>query len=292
MPSAAASTNLSPFLMARYGKPKPTGNTSPLTQQYQTYGNAVNTDTSAFNGIMGGYQDLYNDAKSNTPQNVQFDPYAYKPYSYAPTNDYKSSVSALTDMSHNGGYSDSDVQNLRDRAVSPIRSIYANANRDIDRSRSLQGGYSPSYGALKAKMAREQSDSTGNALINANASIAEKQAEGRRGALSQLASTTASENALQNESKQKENANANEYGMRNTELGNESKRLQLQLPLQKSDQLFRILEGMRGLYGTSPAMSSTFGSQALSGANLSNTIRQQNGARGLDLVRQLIGGMN
>lgn len=93
--------------------------------------------------------------------------------------DYDRIMSGYQDFAKTGGYSPDDIQNIRARAVSPLRSIYSSANQDIDRQRSLQGGYSPNYTASKAKMARELGSGIADASTNANAAIAEMQHAGK-----------------------------------------------------------------------------------------------------------------
>src|SRR3989304_3720618 len=63
-------------------------------------------------------------------------------------------------------------QQLNYTGLSPIRSVYSNARRNLDRQKSLQGGYSPNYGAVLSKMAREQSELGTQASTNINAEVA------------------------------------------------------------------------------------------------------------------------
>jgi hypothetical protein len=93
--------------------------------------------------------------------------------------DYENLMSQYGEIARTGGYSPEDLQNIRARSVSPIRSIYAGANREVDRSRALQGGYSPNYAAAKAKMAREMSSSLADANTNVEANIAEMVQRGK-----------------------------------------------------------------------------------------------------------------
>jgi hypothetical protein len=121
-------------------------------------------------------------------------------------------LEVLEDFAETGGYSPEDIQNIRARAVSPIRSVYSSAKREIDRQRSLQGGYSPNRTAALAKMAREQGYVTSDASTNVESAIAQMINEGKR------------------------------FG----------------------------LSGGASLYGTTPGLASTFGSQALQGQQLQN----------------------
>ena len=87
--------------------------------------------------------------------------------------DYGNIMGQFQNYAKTGGFSPMDVANIRARSVAPIRSVYAGANRDVDRQRSLQGGYSPGYGTLKSRMARDMSSGLSDATTNAEAAIAQ-----------------------------------------------------------------------------------------------------------------------
>jgi hypothetical protein len=94
----------------------------------------------------------------------------------------------FSELAATGGYSEQGKQDLRERGVSPIRSIYANANRDVDRQKALQGGYSPNYTAAKTKLARDLSQDIGDRVTSVNAGIAQNVASNRVGLAPGLAS--------------------------------------------------------------------------------------------------------
>ena len=81
------------------------------------------------------------------------------------------SYGGYQDFASTGGFSGDDVANLRARGVSPIRAAYANAEKELSRNRSLQGGYSPNMAASLVKMAREQGQSAADAVQNVEAGI-------------------------------------------------------------------------------------------------------------------------
>ena len=72
-----------------------------------------------------------------------------------------------------GGFSPEDLANIRARSISPIRSIYSNAQAGLQRQKALTGGYMPNFGAASAKMSREMSSAGADAATNAEAMIAE-----------------------------------------------------------------------------------------------------------------------
>ena len=88
-------------------------------------------------------------------------------------------LNKFEEFSNTGGYSPQDIANMRSRGVAPIRGIYANANREVDRSKALQGGYSPGYGVLKGRMAREQSSALSDATIGVESNLAQMKQQGR-----------------------------------------------------------------------------------------------------------------
>lgn len=96
---------------------------------------------------------------------------------------------AFQNFSQTGGFSPEDLANIRARAVSPVRAVYANAQREVNRQRSLQGGYSPGFGVLQARMAREQGQGISDAGINAEAGISEMVQKGKLAALQGMAGT-------------------------------------------------------------------------------------------------------
>lgn len=93
--------------------------------------------------------------------------------------DFGSIMSGYRQFAETGGFSPDDLANIRARAVSPIRAVYANAQREVSRNRALQGGYSPNFNAAMAKMAREQSMSQADASINREAELAEMVQKGK-----------------------------------------------------------------------------------------------------------------
>lgn len=111
------------------------------------------------------------------------------------TNSWESgapiSFSGFQDFAKTGGFSAADLANIRARAVSPIRAVYANAQQNVNRQRALQGGYSPGFGVLQARMAREQGQGASDAATNAEASIAEMVQQGKLAGLQGMAGTEA-----------------------------------------------------------------------------------------------------
>jgi hypothetical protein len=189
----------------------------PITRQYRLAERATEQQVGDYGNIMRAYRNLA---------------------TQAPSARYTGAVENLGDLARTGGYSAEDIQNLRARAVSPIRSIYSGAEREVSRQAGLQGGYSPGLTAARAKMAREQSEQTGQAMTDVNARLAEMIARGRQQAAPAYAAAT--------------------------------RAMETEIPMES-------LRGQTSLYGTTPALSELFGRQAVGAAQLQNQINQQRG---------------
>lgn len=208
---------------------------SPLTRQYNLYNTAVEQQAGDYGNIMKQYQDLarqssgspiqqispqtYVPQQMRAPENIT--PKTYTPasysaqsYTYKPSADVTASLGNLKGLSETGGYSPQDIADLRARGVSPIRAVYANAQRGVDRQRALSGGYSPNYNAVSAKMARELSDQIADAIQNVNAGIAQNVAGNKLSAAPQYASAAAGQSGLENQ-----------IGMGNTAAQNQARML-------------------------------------------------------------------
>lgn len=101
------------------------------------------------------------------------------------------SFGGFQDFAKTGGFSASDLANIRARAVSPVRAAYQNAQQNVNRQRSLQGGYSPGFGVLQARMQRQQGQGVSDAATNAEAGIAEMVQQGKLAGLQGMAGTEA-----------------------------------------------------------------------------------------------------
>lgn len=99
---------------------------------------------------------------------------------------YDQVLSGYSQFAETGGFSPDDLANIRARSVSPIRATYANAEREVNRQKALQGGYSPGFNVLKARMAREQGQAGAEATTNAEAGIAEMVQQGKLAGLGGL----------------------------------------------------------------------------------------------------------
>lgn len=233
------------------------------------YQSALAQTAKDYDSIQGQYQGLKSQAESEVNDNsnkVNFNPIAPQAQQYQPGSNYD----YLREFTKNGGYSDADIGNLRERAVSPIRSIYSSAERNMNRQKNLSGGYSPNMGAVTSKLAREQSGIIGDQLTKANAGIAEMVQRGKLAGAQTLAPLEARETEMKN------SINAN-----NTNTANDFLKFNATAPLSYAqhnqsiddnhfDNILKTIQGQQSMYGTTPALASTFGSQVLQAANTAN----------------------
>lgn len=205
-----------------------------------------------YSKIMGNYDSIYNTARNFQPISHTQIP------QYSQTGRLNEVANQLSDMSKTGGYSEGDISSFRQRGLSPIRSIYAGALQNLKRQKVLQGGYSPNYGAVAAKMAREQSGIISDKTSKLNADIAEKVAEGKRFGISNLAPIAERESQLTYESKRDNAAGRNRVNEFNATNRQNSIAQQL-----------AAASGMTNLYGTTPAQTQNFSNQVMSNVGVS-----------------------
>ena len=204
-------------------------------QFMNNYNQGVGTNMMDYNNIMNNYQGM-------AGGNFQGSGGA----SWDPTfrGALDKSISGYGNFADTGGFSGQDLSDLRARAISPNRAVYANAQAGLDRSRNLQGG-SPNYAAAASRMAREQGYNQGDLTTNANAGIAQMVQQGKLAGLGGLTSAGGTGQGLSNQISDINN-NAS-YQNNLTRLG--------------------AMNGMTSLYGTTPGLANTFGNQVLQSGN-------------------------
>lgn len=198
------------------------------------------------------------------------DPYAPAKETFGSNDAVKSALQGYGDFAKTGGYSTGDISNLRERSISPIRSIYANAQNNLRRQKVLSGGYSPNYGAASAKMARDSAGVIGDQSTNVEAKLAEMVNEGKKFGISGQAGLGEQEAEAERGVGARNAASTNTAEQFNREFG--SNILDKLKGLDSSDleNKLKILSGMISMYGTNPALANTFGNQAMSAASMGN----------------------
>lgn len=201
--------------------------------------NPAESNVSDYGNIMAGYGDL---AKKNE----------FTPISYASSPDIANALGGLQTFASTGGYSDADTKNIRERGISPIRSIYANAKQNLNRQRVISGGYSPGYAAAITKMARDSSQQISDVTGNVNANLAERIAQNKLAGNQAYGSLASSEAGR----------------------GLDVSKFNAEQDAQTKNRALSIEDAKRGLYGTTPALADLFGRQAMQGAQLNEQGRE------------------
>ena len=234
---------------------------TPISQNfYNQYQNAIGQQTKDYGNIMGAYNDFRNNLPSPTKfsaQNVS----APRPAELSKSYGYlDEAMPGYREFAQTGGYSPTDIQELRARGVSPIRSAYGNTMMQLDRARALGGaGGAPNYIAARSRAQRELPQQMADAMTGVNANLADAIRQGKEFGLSGITGTgsTMGNLASAEAGRQLSAAEANQSAnLQAQSLGENS--LQNRLGLNLSG-----LGGEASLYGTSPGMASTFGNQAL-----------------------------
>ena len=220
-----------------------------------SFTSAATTQASDYDTIMQNYNDVISGAKGN--------PLTAQAPKFTQSQDVTNSLSDLSNLATTGGYSEQNKADIRARDISPTRSIYANAQQNVDRARALGGGYSPNANATQLAMARDESSQISDINTNANAGIAQNVAANELAASGAYGSEASGINA-QRTSVDQANANRN-----------------LEAQTFNQNQITGAIQGKANLYGTTPALTSTFGSQVMQAAgsgqnqqNIDNTQRR------------------
>lgn len=254
---------------------------SPLEEMYQLYNTGVEKQAGDYDKIMGNYQDIYK--RSLDPRESDFAPMTAEQTQYNKSLDTTKALAELEELSKTGGLNDAAQANLRARGVSPIRAQYATAQRDMDRNRRLAGGYSPNYGAVTSKFARDQSSLIADQMDKVNANIAEMVQSGRLSAAPNYASAAQAESQLAHGIAEKNTANRQEANKFNASGMFEDRRG------RKSDAL-GATQGMTNLYGTTPALANLYGTQAMNTAQFQAGENQRKETNKIGAFGRMYGG--
>ena len=311
-------------------KPPPISPTNQFGNP-NTFTAAANTQAGDYDRIMQQYADLaksYSDnplsvapltAQQTSKQapisapTVSFNSITPQTAKYEQSNDVTNSLAKLSDLATTGGYDSAGIADLRARGVAPTRSIYANAQENVNRQRALAGGYSPSFNATQAKLARDESSQIGDITTNVNAGIAQNVATNRIAAASPYASASASANAEKARADQANAAIINQINEANSQgnfaassananLGLGAKEFNtstdaaiseananrvnstsqfntdaaLRAAMANRGGQLGAIQGQASLYGTTPALTNTFGNQVIQAGQLGQGQQQLN----------------
>lgn len=224
------------------------------------YNNAVTQQTGDYSNIMGAYNNL----RSSMPGPTSF---GYNKVSAERPNELNQAYGYLNEaapgyreFANTGGYSPTDIQELRARGVSPIRTSYANTMQELNRARALGGDSgAPNYIAAVSRAERELPQQLADATTNVNAGLADSIRQGKLQGLAGLSGIGSTMGGLSSDEAAR---------MLTAATSNQRADLQAQSLSEESRQnavrnQLAALSGQSGLYGTTPGMTSTFGNQAL-----------------------------
>lgn len=251
----------------------------------QNFNAAASTQAKDYDSIMSGYDDLIKSVGSSASRApAAFNPIAPTLTNYSQSPAVSGAMSNLSQLSTSGGYTDEDKSSIRNRAISPIRSIYANAQRNLERSRVLQGGYSPNYTAASGQMARELSEQIGQVTTGVEADIAQNTAQNRLAIAPSYASFAGNENAARTAVDQNNAEAVNRSNEMNMQMALQYENLNRTLGQSRTADILAAIEGKRGLYGTTPALTNTFGQQVAQAGQLGQSQQQLNEIRKRELL--------
>lgn len=93
--------------------------------------------------------------------------------------DYNRMMGGYDQFAKTGGFTPQGIAAIRSRSTAPIRGIYQNAQRNLARNRTLQGGYSPGYQASLSRLQRDTGQQMSDVTTNAEANIAQMVQQGK-----------------------------------------------------------------------------------------------------------------
>lgn len=267
------------------------GDQTPLEKEYipqsqemwNTYMTGKDQNLADYGNIMGGYRDFTSQISKQGPTKFSYrNVSAERPAELGESYGYlREAMPGYRDFAQTGGYSPTDIQELRARGVAPIRSAYGNTMMELNRSRALGGaGGAPNYIAAASKAQRELPGQMADAMTGVNAQLAQDIRQGKLAGLAGISGIGSTMGGLSSQ----------EAGrMLQAAMANQNADLQAQQLSEQSLQALRNtqLEGLRGqtsLYGTTPGLASTFGNQALDAYRNRIQLEQLRNQTGLGLL--------
>lgn len=236
---------------------------TPISQNfYNTYRQGVGQQMGDYSNIMGGYQDFNKNLLANGPRSYGAQSVSVnRPAELTEGYGYlREAAPGYRNFAETGGYSPTDIQELRARGISPIRSAYSNSMMELNRARSLGGaGGSPNYIAALSKMQRDVPEQMAGAMTGVNAQLADAIRQGKLSGLAGLTGIGSTMGGLASD----ESGRQLQAGIANQGADLQAQGLNAQSLGDWQNAQLASLGGQTNLYGTTPAMAATFGNQAL-----------------------------
>lgn len=270
--------------------------------QFQTnYNSGVGRNLNDYDNMMGKYNDIYNDPWGGiggggggggvgTGAGSAYDMYNNLAmngggYGWDPLarGAATRAIGGFGEFADTGGFSEQDNQDIRARDIAPTRAVFSRAMDEAKRQGRLQP-FSPNMNSALSRMARDTSIAVGDMNTNANAGIAQMVQQGRLSGLQGLGQTGL---GVQGASTNIDQLNAQMRlaglgGMSSIDSANASRGAAHDEAALRAR--FGALEGMNNLYGTNPALASTFGNQLLTSNNQLLTGTQMGHQMGNDMI--------
>jgi hypothetical protein len=236
----------------------------PFSQGFQNRAvDAANRQMGDYGNIMQGYQDWQSGTANPLMQRISARPapnFSFERIGYnRDPSTIGNAITGYNEFAQTGGYSPDDVRDIRARGISPIRTAYANAMQNINRQRTLQGGYSPNYTAATESMQRMLPQQLSDATQSVNARLAEAIRQGRLAGMSGLTGIGGMEAGHRMSADQANQA----MNLRTQELAEQGRAGKEAREIQAANLGLQGLAGQTSIYGTTPAAASTFGNQAM-----------------------------
>lgn len=238
---------------------------APMSQDFMNnYNAAVGQNRQDYSNIMGAYNQF---RQGLTTPRIS----APRPKELGESYGYlREAMPGYREFAATGGYSPTDIQELRARGVSPIRAAYGNTMMELNRARAIGGaGGAPNYIAALSRAQRELPGQLADATTTVNAELANAIRQGRQFGLQGISGTGATMG-----------------GLSSAEAG---RQLQAAMSNQQAEQATRQMQlaslgGQASLYGTTPGMASMFGNQALNAYQTRAGMEQSRNQYGLGLL--------
>jgi len=255
-----------------------------------SFAGAANQQASDYDKIMANYGNLVGSATNNPITAQTISPTSVTPQTapFAQSSDVTGSLANLSNLSQTGGYTAQGKADILARDVSPTRGIYANAQQNMDRQRALSGGYSPSFNAASLANTQQEANTIGGIDTAANAGIAQNVAANQIQAGGMYSG--ASENA-QAQKTQADQNNANIVNSINESNANRNMNAQgtnasnaLMAGFNNRGNILSGIGGQANLYGTTPALTNTFGNQVMAAGGLGQGQQQLNQQKQRDVL--------
>lgn len=254
---------------------------------WNNYMSGVGQQNQDYTDIMGGYRNFANSMggpRSYGAQQVSVNRPAELTEGYGYL---RGAMPGYQDFANTGGYSDTDIQELRARGTSPIRSAYSNTMMELNRSRALGGaGGSPNYIAALSRAQRELPGQLADATTGVNASLADAIRQGKLSGLAGMTGIGSEMSGLAGA----ESGRQLQAGIANQGADLTAQGLTQQGLRDWQGMQLGALQGQTGLYGTTPAMAATFGNQALNAYGQRAGMEQARNQQGLGLLGTQIQG--